>query len=65
MIVPIMPVDPVAPAINRSVPPTYANIAATLRDFILHNYISKKINNLRAHIETCFLEARPATTATR
>ena len=49
-----MPVDPVAPAIRRRVPPTYANIAAILRDSILKNYVSKKINNLRAHAKVCF-----------
>lgn len=49
MIVPIMPVDPVAPAIKRSEPPTYANTAAIFLDSIISNYSVEKINNLRAH----------------
>ncbi len=47
MIVPIMPVDPVAPAIRRNVPPTYANMAAIVLDSILNNYALKTLNNLR------------------
>ena len=41
IIVPTMPVDPVAPAIRRSVPPRYANKAAILLDFILYIFSEK------------------------
>ena len=39
--VPMMPVDPVAPAIRRSVPPTYASKAAIFLDSILTNTLQR------------------------